>query len=440
MATPAKSRTPHLHNACISCKGRKIRCSGERPCHSCAKHGRECVYQELRTRGRKRKDASNNLTPNPPTFRALAGPLAAKRVERLRAGVSICQPHTGAIQFYGSASNISFLYAFYQRIHRNVEGSDSDDAFRAMQAWGFDKFLFPLEPGILQHINNSLPFCLPRDQGDSFIKTFFCACHPQFPFLVRDDIEQHWARMWEPPTMESDVCFGSTLTARNIVLMVLAIGASMSGLSPERDAKAMEQWSSYLASRVQLSGFAFADASLGGVHLLFLRSIFGVQQMRLNEAHLFASHAAANALALGMNRAHVANGPRPEMHRLRVTFWSLYSHERLLALYYGRPSCFRDDSIDVALPEDLPASDDDETTDMAYIRTMAALAKVADRINIGIYSATGSDAATIERVACECDTELDRAMRLLPSFLHFFDANVQSNPHAWYAIFPVAHS
>lgn len=176
-----------------------------------------------------------------------------------------------------------------------------------------------------------------------------------------------------------------------------------------------------LESQVRLSSFAFADASLGGVHLLLLKSIFGIQQMRLNETHLFASHAAVNSLALGMNRAQVANGPRPEMHRLRVTFWNLYSIERLLTLSYGRPSCFRDDFIDVALPEDLPVTNENETTNMAYVRAMVAVAKTADRINSGIYSATRSDAATIERVACECNAELDEAMRLLPPFLHFFD-------------------
>lgn len=274
MTTPTNSGTQHLHNACISCKGRKIRCSGNRPCHSCATHGRECVYQPLRPRGRKRKDAARNSTSNPRTLHAVASPLAAKRVEQLRAGVSICQPDTGAIQFYGPASTIAFLCAFYQRIHRNIDGSNSDDAFRAMQAWGLAKFLFPLENGTLHHLTNSLPFCVPREQGDSFIETFFRVCHPQFPFLVREDIERHWARMWGPPTMESDVSCGSVVTARNIVLMVLTIGASMSSLSPERDAKSMEQWASYFVSKkCRNGGRSRMASSSSALHSHATRSI-----------------------------------------------------------------------------------------------------------------------------------------------------------------------
>lgn len=467
--TNVGSGLQHLHAACTSCKGRKVRCSGERPsCLSCSKYGRECVYMPLRPRGRKRRRetgehvvetgrggesiANTNTNtpvstsiatngqpqPQPRTRMSCPGPLAAKRHHELRSGMGICQASTGAFQFYGSASNLAFLQCFYQRIHHNADGQASHNPPAAMHIWGLDKFVFSPDPSELRDEANALHAFLPRDLGDCFLLTYFKVCHPKFPFLARSEIERAWDNLWEPPQQPgttAQACQGSRLTERNIVLMVLAIGAIMASLSPGKDAKVLERWACHLSSRVQLRGHAFEDTSLGGVHLLLLKSIFGVQLMRPNDAHVYASHAAVNALALGMNRAQVANGPRPEMHRLRVTFYSLYANERLVTLFFGRPSCLRDDLIDVALPEDLPSPEPDENTNLAFVRAMAALAKTADRISTGIYCAIGAaDAAAIDRTAQECDAELDEATRSLPPFLHFFDATMPPSRHPWQEI------
>lgn len=377
----------------------------------------------------------------PQTRTSCPGPLAAKRHRELRSGMGICQPSTGAFQFFGAASNLAFLQCFYQRIHHNADGLPNQSPPAAMHIWGLDKFIFSPEPPELRDESGALHAFLPRDMGDCFLKTYFTVCHPQFPFLVRDEIERAWDNLWEPPRQQhgsaAQACQGSRLTERNIVLMVLAIGAIMASLSPDKDAEVMERWACHLSSRAQLRSHAFVDTSLGGVHLLLLKSIFGVQLMRPNDANMHASHAAVNALALGMNRAQVANGPRPEAHRLRVTFYSLYANERLFTLFFGRPSSLRDDLIDVALPEDLPSSSEpDENTNLAFVRAMAALARTADRISTGIYCAVGAavDAATIDRVARECDAELDNVTRSLPPFLHFFDPAMPPSVHAWQEI------
>ncbi|KAI3401443.1 hypothetical protein diail_10877 [Diaporthe ilicicola] len=365
------------------------------------------------------------------------GPLTAKRHRELRLGIGVCQASTGAFQFYGPASNLAFLQAFYQRIHHNTDGYTSVESPSAMHIWGVDKFVFSPEATDLRDETNALHAFIPKDIGDCFIMTYFRVCHPQFPFLVRAEIERAWASLWEPPEQPgapAQACQGNKLTERNIVLMVLAIGAIMASLSPGKDAKVMERWANHLSSRVQLRAYAFEDTSLGGVHLLLLKSIFGIQLMRPNDAQIYASHAAINALALGMNRAQVANGPRPEMHRLRVTFYSLYTNERLATLCSGRPSCLREDLIDVALPEDLPSSEPDENTNLAFVRAMVALAKIADRISTGIYSAIGADAATIDHTGQECDSELDEVTRAVPPFLHFFDTTMPPSRHTWQEI------
>ncbi|KAF7884885.1 hypothetical protein EAF00_010703 [Botryotinia globosa] len=228
---------------------------------------------------------------------------------------------------------------------------------------------FPPERPEYQHHNEggtSLPVPLSKNLGNCFIGTYFKVAHPQSPFLQLREIREDWESFWEPPPPERDAYYSSKLTRKNIVLMVLAIGAVMSSLSPDKDAKVMARWASYMSSRAMLSD--------------------GIELMRPNDAYLYVGHAALNALALGMNWAQVANGTRPNMNRLRVTFWNLYSTEKLVSLFDGRASCLRDDFIDTAFPEDLPSlekenDNPEEITDMAYVRAMATLGRVADRIN-----------------------------------------------------------
>ncbi|TGO22525.1 hypothetical protein BPAE_0164g00120 [Botrytis paeoniae] len=223
--------------------------------------------------------------------------------------------------------------------------------------------------------------------------------------------------------------------------MVLAIGAVMSTLSPDKDAKVMASWASYLSSRAMLSGSTFEDASLKGVHLLLLKSICAIELMRPNDSYIYVGHAALNALALGMNRAQVANSTRPNMHRLRVTFWNLYSTEKLMSLFHDRASCLRDDLIDTAFPEDLPSfetenGNPEEITDMAYVRAMATLGRVADLINSGLYfyGRVATDSANIPHVTRECELALEKAMGDLPPFLHFFGSTMPPSPHLWHEV------
>ncbi|THV53676.1 hypothetical protein BGAL_0044g00010 [Botrytis galanthina] len=450
-----------------NCRNRKEKCSGDIPCNSCVKHNRECSYTPLKSRGRKKKRPRLDLDPleetqdpglkdrstaspvviRSETHRLLAidsnGPLAVKRRRELRSsGIGVCQTGTGAFQYYGPASNLALFQSIYQCIY--CTKNSSNERLGAMRVWGLDQFAFPPERPEYQHHNEggtSLPVHLSKDLGDCFISTYFKVAHPQWPFLQLREIREDWESFWEPPPPERDAYYSSKLTRKNIVLMVLAIGAVMSSLSPDKDAKVMARWASYLSSRAMLSGSTFEDASLKGVHLLLLKSIYGIELMRPNDAYLYVGHAALNALALGMNRAQVANGTRPNMHRLRVTFWNLYSTEKLVSLFHGRASCLRDDFIDTAFPEDLPSletenDNPEEITDMAYVRAMASLGRVADRINSGIYFHGGvaSDSANIPHVTRECELALEKAMGDLPPFLHFFDSSMPPSPHLWHEV------
>lgn len=68
--------------------------------------------------------------------------------------------------------------------------------------------------------------------------------------------------------------------------------------------------------------------------------------MRPNDAYLALGHATRSAIALGLDRNQVLDGTSFTIHRLKVTFWTLYSMERSSCLFTRRLSAFRDDQID----------------------------------------------------------------------------------------------
>lgn len=60
--------------------------------------------------------------------------------------------------------------------------------------------------------------------------------------------------------------------------------------------------------------------------------MYAYQVMKPNEAYLYLGHAARSAMVLGINRAQVVDGANATIHRLRLTFWIIYAHERVCSL------------------------------------------------------------------------------------------------------------
>ena len=137
-------------------------------------------------------------------------------------------------------------------------------------------------------------------------------------------------------------------------------------------------------------------------------------------------------LALGINRSQVTEGNSLSMHRLRLTFWTIFANEKMSALFIGRPSCLCEDQIDTPYPEDLLHQGSDErdmylgpTSACSWIRAMTEVSKIADRVSIGTYSPTSMrqvlDVTRSENILINCDAALKAVARSIPSYLHFFD-------------------
>jgi hypothetical protein len=70
---------------------------------------------------------------------------------------------------------------------------------------------------------------------------------------------------------------------------------------------------------------------------------------------------------------------------------------------------------------------------MAFVRAMAALGRIADRVNSAIYFRAGksSNLTSIVHIVNECDAALDTAMEVSPPFLHVFDAKMAPDLEPW---------
>lgn len=124
------------------------------------------------------------------------------------------------------------------------------------------------------------------------------------------------------------------------------------------------------------------------------------------------------------------------MHRLRLTFWTIFANEKMSALFIGRPSALCEDQIDTAYPEDLQSSGSDPCYDIysqpasecAWVRAMSEIGRIADKVSIAIYSPTSmrkiSDVTASEKILLECDEALKSVTQSLPTYLHFFDGDL----------------
>ncbi|KAH8428456.1 fungal specific transcription factor domain-containing protein [Aspergillus melleus] len=360
-------------------------------------------------------------------------PVHYKRQHELRAGIGVSNPKTGNFQFYGPSSGFAFLQRIYQRINKTSSNQSllarrSCSVPDALQKWGMERFMFAADTdGDLRLAQLRTEAFLPQALGERFIDAYFKIIHPQMSVLVHSEVMETWAQMWEFPVR------GRKLKNQEILFMVLALGARVVNLKDKEPEARVEGWAEHFSNRAAEGPIFLQEPSVKGMHLMLLKAMYSLQLMRQNDAYLYLGHATRIAMVLGLHRSQVTDGREPHMHRLRLTFWTVFVFERISSVYMGRPSALSDNQIDTAYPEDFSCNKDENiyqapSIECAWVRAMAEIGKLADRISVDIYSPASiksiSDLATVNNTSLECDAALQRISTSLPSYLHFFDQNV----------------
>ncbi|OJZ80193.1 hypothetical protein ASPFODRAFT_148154 [Aspergillus luchuensis CBS 106.47] len=435
-----------ISRACEICRVRKVKCSGNQPCANCWQHGFACTYRtEGRPSRRKRpvtlphglslqvKAATDAPKPTPirSSRRMRYDPVHLKRQMEMRAGIGVSNTKNGSFQFYGASSHFNLVQRVYQRIHGTIHGTALDQQKKpipdGLQKWGLESFIFSTHQNETGYRPNQETI-LDTSKCDAFLDAFFRLVHPLIPIISRSEINSIRQSYLGPPgSGRRDVA------SKGILFMTLALGARVSRPTKDETASDLEKWAEYFSSQSGDFSIVFQEPSFKILQFLLLKAMDSLQAMRPNETYLLLGHAARTALSLGINRAQVANGNSLSMHRLRVTFWTMYSNERMCSLFTGRPTSLVDDHIDVSYPEDLPEIDNvhilsdlasgKPARECAWVRSMAGISRLAEKVAQGIYSSTSvrkvENLENIEVVVDECDRTLDLIAQSLPAYLQF---------------------
>ncbi|CAG7923619.1 unnamed protein product [Penicillium olsonii] len=352
------------------------------------------------------------------------------------------------MKLIGPSSHFCFIQRIYQRMKRQSHSTLLGQPKRAvpggLEKWGLERFMFAAGSDRLHPSKGTTEAFLSKQAGHRFIDAYFSIIHPHVPVLARSAIEQLWERFWEAPDPEREIKW------KGVVYMVIALGARTIARTNGSSAETLDNWAEYFWARSNNLDTLFQEPSLKGIHLLLLKAMYALHGMRPNDAYLYLGHAARSALALGLNRSQVANGSGETMHRLRITFWTVYYYERICAFFTGRPSGFLDSHIDVAQPEDLikdqkafssdgngPVSHFGPETNFAFLRAMSEIGKLVESVSSGIFSLANLQSLynnrRVDMTINECEERLNEISHKLPLYLQFF--NRERTPgHGWQEI------
>ncbi|PYI02738.1 hypothetical protein BO78DRAFT_463801 [Aspergillus sclerotiicarbonarius CBS 121057] len=436
-----------VSRACDRCRLRKVRCDGHQPCARCKEHNSGCIYRlgksRIRPPARKlrpsRPAASSSRTSSPavvdvptglvsqPPSHAVVSPCGQWH-EGTKTGIGLSNSETGAFQFYGPSSHFAFVQRVYDRLNHDPGADPTEDPSpvpAGLRAWGLENFLFSHPNHFPQPRAEAF---LPRNLGELFIRSYFKLVHPQMPVLVYSDVMSQWTQSWKPPARDAPV------RGKEILHMVLAIGALVAPMVGADGLDLTNEWAEYFARNVDIPLSVLSEPTLQLVHILLLKALYAQHVMRPNETYLYLGYAMRAALSLGLNRVPVVDGSGLNPHHLKVTFWITFASERVAALLVGRPSSLRDDQIDAPYPQDQPTSHlvdplgdpshSHAITQCAFVRVLAEIGKMADRILIDVYplgTLTAAEQYLLEGNMVELDSGLNTIAQQLPDYLNFLD-------------------
>ncbi|EWY79904.1 hypothetical protein FOYG_16969 [Fusarium oxysporum NRRL 32931] len=440
-----------ISRACERCRRRKIRCNGAQPCAGCSLQPTACVYRNGRSRvrnqGRRppipapREPPELPSNPAAPVHTPEQPKPQSQWYRRCYAGISVINHTTSSFQVYGPSSQLAFLQRVYERLMMcQTPGLQDCDAQNqiptAIRNWELERFLFSMPPTQAPSLDCGI--FLSRNLGDFFIRSYFKLVHPQVPILDYHEVASEWAASWSAH-LGTPEDLTSLLQRKQILFLVLAIGARVCPNMDQDGFKMAEAWAEHFSRKVELPLSATEEPSMHLLRIFLLKAIFAQHVLRINDAYMYLGCAARTAVALGINRSLDFHPIGEDAAQGTITFWATYSMERITALMIGRPSSLRDEHIDIPYPLDSSApvgprqaSPCGVITDSAYVRAMAMLGGLADQILTGIYHPEASPNAQHFLAAIkimECEARWQDIVNQLPARLDLLNAEAPVGEH-----------
>ncbi|KAF2177430.1 hypothetical protein K469DRAFT_696606 [Zopfia rhizophila CBS 207.26] len=477
---PSRHRRPKVSRACDVCKAKKAKCSGTRPCESCAKKRLECTYEARYSRGKPptpremadsvvvtpagpeaerdigvRLAIGSHIQPRPSQEVSPAGRVAERddgdRLALSRLSIqpppsqevpSRGSPELGIAEIGGqysdTTSGLSFLHRAWKRLSNQnsqvigLVSAGNDEENQTLMAAGDKPFH--------KRTNARLP--LPGlNKGIELLNLYFDMVIATYRLLHRATV-QHWletvfdnSAVAERPLWQG---LGRPKTA--IVLVVLAMSifheekakAATSFPSVNGEA-ALRQSDDLFSESASLTDAEMGFPTLESAQARLIQVLYLLTSSRSNQAWYTFGHALQIVSALGLHRC--ADKKRPSAPPTRDyiedqcrkrTFWVAYTLDKYMGVMFGRPRHYHDDDIDQDFPdcindEDMaPTGPLGQSTDDCHIESLihhAKLAQIVGKISREVYSI--KPIPDLERIAAShrLGRELRQWRATLPPFL-----------------------
>ncbi|EJS43194.1 YJL206C [Saccharomyces arboricola H-6] len=347
------------HRACVACRKRKVRCSGQTPCRLCQSNKSECTYdrpprklfafdrepsddsslysQEVSRQGDEDSKSSKSAVDYKKIVETIFPPEALRHI--------IASPSFDNQIFLETIK--TYLLQGQLNVNRVIHQSIPKDA--------------------LWHINTSVPLP-PRNIALKFIqKTWDCAC-VLFRFYHRPTIISILESIYEAEKLGKEYTPEQVKT-QPLIYSVLAVGALFSKEDLSKDSNATREFYTDEGYRYFLEAKKSLDFSnitdIYSIQAIFMMTIFLQCSANLKACYSFIGIALRAALKEGLHRKSSIVGPTPIQDETKKRlFWSVYKLDLYMNCILGFPSGIDESDIDQEFPLDV----DDENISTVGIK------------------------------------------------------------------------
>ncbi|KAI0096800.1 hypothetical protein GGR51DRAFT_566981 [Nemania sp. FL0031] len=378
-------KASNITKACEICRKAKLRCDGGRPCERCVAKNRQndCEYR-LRSRTRRQtrsaqsRMGSEDTSPVSHTSQQLDNATGASGLDvvqpepeeaaRNEYHRSVTATHEHAADciftsrlFYGPSSAFAFSQQVYRVLWRLTDRDHNENVHissnnETVQEGGPGLRLFKQQAiffGTPTRVDSrfapqfttepTLSEWLPLSEADQLLEKFTSTNHFQHPFFSPSEMTNLLHSVYSneandpvPPQVKA------------VVFATLANGALN---------KTQTDLAESLFHRAKHEAAPCEDeVSLTMIHFSLLLATYQDNMGRPHSSYLHTGVASRKLFAMGLNSYGAEGNTRPDMtQKRRIMIWSVYYHETVHALFLGRESTFRKNSIRTPYPDHEPA-------------------------------------------------------------------------------------
>ncbi|OSS43454.1 hypothetical protein B5807_11811 [Epicoccum nigrum] len=196
-----QTQRQRLSIACDSCRERKRKCNGSRPCGMCVGYGYECSYRSTPRSRRSQRDASQSEASTQPgqlqtRRQGQAGPNSEQNQDLPLSGQNGQPSYLRSVESNSGA-------AFVRLLTSTLENSSQSSSPLRMLAWNLFLGERQVEPSPNPHAKSILDL-LNKAEIDTLVDTYFRKFHPCYGFVDRRIISRVVTRDWFRKPIASD--------------------------------------------------------------------------------------------------------------------------------------------------------------------------------------------------------------------------------------------